>query len=108
VTNNGKAARLEGIRTKLAEGEYYGLAITDITWLGKQLETTWDIEAEVTKLRAWHKSNLELIGQQAEIIQRANAKLAEMSREISNQAELLRQAGIHLNEMQQQSYGQGQ
>lgn len=108
MTDNSKAARLEGIRTKLAEGQYYGLAITDITWLGEQLETAWDIEAEVIKLRAWHKNNLELIGQQAEIIQRTNAALAEMSREIGNQAELLRQAGIHLDEMERQSYGQGQ
>jgi hypothetical protein len=30
---NDKATRLESIRTKLAEGEYYGLAITDITHL---------------------------------------------------------------------------
>lgn len=105
MTDSSKAARLEGIRTKLAEGQYYGLAITDITWLGEQLETT---EAEVIKLRAWHKNNLELIGQQAEIIQRANAALAEMSQEVGNQAELLSQAGIHLDEMERQSYGQGQ
>jgi hypothetical protein len=108
VTDSSKAARLEGIRAKLAEGQYYGLATTDITWLGGQLEAAWDIEAEVIKLRAWHANNLELIGQQAEIIQRANAELAEMSQEVGKQAELLRQAGVLLDELERQSYGQGQ
>jgi hypothetical protein len=95
-----KAARLESIRTKLAEGEYYGMATPDITWLGEQLETAWGMESKIIELRSWHEYNIELIGQQAEIIQRANAELAEMSREVGKQAELLRQAGIHLDEMQ--------
>lgn len=51
-----KAARLEGIRAKLSEGQYYGLAISDITWLGEQLEAAWDNENRilrwVDKLRA--------------------------------------------------------
>lgn len=104
MTDNPRKARFEAIQLQADRGE---ISITDTRWLldlVKMLGQERDrLRAEVIKLCAWHKNNLELISQQAEIIQRANAELAEMSREVGKQAELLRQAGIHLDEMQRQS-----
>ncbi len=63
-------ARIEGIKTKLARHEYYGLAVTDITWLLTQ----------VSKYQTWHQESLTVIAEQAELLRAANLKLAEKNR----------------------------
>lgn len=45
MTDETRSARLEGIRVKLSEG--YGLTISDITWLGEQLEGAWAVIDEL-------------------------------------------------------------